>query len=259
MLGAIFGGLSILGSIYSAYKQYEAQEAGEELQNRQLDIAQQQVNVMKQGQRLSEQQQAAAQFAYNQFQQTYGSIEQNMADYFSNLTADSLNTKMQDALTQRFSQAQERLNQNMALRGIQGSGVQAGAQSNLASTEALARAQADIQAPEMVAQQQAQFYNQTARPQQNMLNNNLQNANMQQLNSYGNLANSYGNVSNQLGQQAANKFNLANQYGQSAAGFATAGGYLLGKQDPLANFGQSPQYQANGFTAQQNAEWSKEF
>lgn len=213
-IGVVLGAVSVLSGLYSAYQQSEAQAAGESAQNRAMAIQQQQLQMDQE--RLQ-----AEQYKYNEFQNLYGSIEENMANYYRTLSPTVYTSQMSAALTKQFDAASTQLRENMAARGIVGSGVEAGNMAELHSDKALGMAQAEANAPAWVAQQQQQFYSNQALPQQQRLDANINQA-------YSGVTASNTNLTNLTGNLANTQFNLANQYGQSAvkgigSGMATLG------------------------------------
>ena len=110
----------------------------------------------------------------------------------------------------------------MAARGITGSGVEAGAMTQMQTDKSQAEAMAIAQAPQAVAEQQANFMS-TQQPRMDNAFNSAQNANINTVNTMGNLSNAYGN-------QATSQYNLAGQYGTSAASALGGAGYLLGNK-----------------------------
>ena len=157
MVGLVLGGISLISAGYSAYQESEAQSAGEDYQQQQLDIARQQ-------QQFSAEQLAQEQYNYQQFTNTYGELAENMADYYTNLSPDVYSSQMNDALSSRFDQAQTQLSADMAVRGISGSGVEAGIATDMSSELATQQATIDRDAPAWVAEKQTNLYNQPVQP-----------------------------------------------------------------------------------------------
>ena len=237
MFGAIAGGFSILSGIYSAYQQSEAQKRGEDFQSQQLATMRRQEQAAKQEQQrvaqMTSEQMNSANSQYMRYKEMYGGIEENLANYYNNLSPDVYSGQMKEAISRNYETAGRQLSENLAARGIQGSGVEAQGLMNLEESRANSMAQADIQAPQMVAEQQANFFNTTGFGQQQLANNNVQQAMTNQLSAnataYGNINSNFNNQANLIGNQAQNQFNLAGQYGNAAAQGVAGGFNALGK------------------------------
>ena len=230
MFSAILGGVSVLGGLYSSYQQDKAQASGEAYQAKHLDLAERNLQF-------NQEQMARSQFEYNQFQNLYGDIEKNLANYYKNLSPDTYTTQANSAIAQQFEQASVNMRESMAARGIEGSGVEAGAMANMYGEKALAESQVEAGADQWVANQQQQFYQNQAAPQQQYARNNMNTA----TNNYNN---SMGNMSNAFGNQANTQFNLAGQYGQSAAQGIGGGMQAIGNSfgTPKPNMNNSANY-----------------
>lgn len=208
-------GVSVLSGLYGLSQQDAAQKAGIDLQNKSLAL-------QEQGLQLSREQMQADAYRYQEFKNLYGDIEKNLSNYYTNLSPDVYSTQMNDAITKQFNVASEQLRQNMALRGIEGSGVEASNMANLYSNKALAEADAVANAPQWVAQQQQSFYTGQAAPQQNTLIGAMQNSTNAAIGQY-------GNVGSQMNMMSGTQMNLASQYGQGAASAIGGGMYTLGR------------------------------
>jgi hypothetical protein len=223
----VMAGASVLTGLYSAHQQGEAMKAGQASQAGALAVQQEQLQLSR------EQMQADA-YRYQEFKNLYGDIEQNIADYYTNLSPDVYTSQMNSAITNQFNTASTQLRQQMALRGITGSGVEANNMTNLYAQKATAEATAEANAPAWVAQQQQSVFSNQAMPQQNTLMNNMNQSNA-------NMLNSFGGVSNQMNNMANTQFNLAGQYGQSAVSGIGSGMYALGQMyKPAAAPGTAP-------------------
>ena len=236
MFGAILGGFSVLSGMYSAYQQSEAQRRGEDYQAQQAAMMKQQQDAANRNQaqlqRMNSEQMNAAATQYNQYQEIYGGIEENLANYYQNLSPDLYSAQMKDSITKQYEQSSQNLSANLAARGIQGSGVEAAGMTQLESDRMMGNAQADIMAPQMVAEQQGKFFSSVGQQQQQMANNNMQSAyNQQHNNGFNNVYNSFGNQANMAGNQAQNQFGLAGQYGQSAVQGISGGMEAIGNTD----------------------------
>lgn len=98
-----------------------------------------------------------AQQQYNDWQEIYGPIQDNLAEYYNNLSPDTYAAQGIQYAEEEFARASEALNQSLAQRGITDSGV--AASMEMSNQLDLARTRADIRqkAPEVVANQQLGF------------------------------------------------------------------------------------------------------
>lgn len=177
-----------------------------------------------------QQQLSREQMEYNQYQQQkwdsiYGPVQENLSNYYNNLDPDKFQTEMNVDIGTAYNQAQEQLTANLAARGIQGSGVEAQALTNLEQGRADALSQTRVGAEQQVAGMQSNFLS-LGLNQQPSLRQNVNSAFGQQQQSLGNMQNL------QMG--------LANQYGQSAGGYMATAGNLLGKVDFSNMFAKTP-------------------
>lgn len=214
-IGAILGVVSVLSGVYSAYQANQQQG--------QLDsqIGEQNAALRAQ-QALAQDRYAADAYDFKSFTDDYGDVLSNLNDYYSNLSADTFSGQMHDTITQRFKQNTEALQSHVAKSGIQGSGVEAGLLAEIYADKRDADIQADIQAPQMVAQQQQQFQSQVLNPYENVLR-------AQQNNSWQNYMGA-GNAAIQgLGTQMQNTSNQINAYNKGAQSGIQGGMGLLGQ------------------------------
>ncbi len=65
---------------------------------------------------------------YNDFKETYGGIEDNLADYYGGLTADYYESMGLQTFQQEFDTSMTQLNESLAQRGISDSGIGASLQ-----------------------------------------------------------------------------------------------------------------------------------
>jgi len=157
--------------------------------------------------------QQVAQQQYDEWEQTFGSIQENMANYYQAMDPRDFAKFNKATIDDSYQQASESLSKNLAQRGIQGGGVEAGAMSNLESATALQRGQNQIQSEFAYADAQNKFLgsgNAQSQAQTNMLNSynpaaiGMGAAGINQ--AYSNTAgigNAYANQSNMYGNQAA--------------------------------------------------------
>lgn len=94
---------------------------------------------------------------YQDWQDTFGPIERNLADYYNNLTPDYIaSVGMQNVELER-GKALDRVNQSLAQRGLLGSGLEAAAIGDIELGAAEQKAQVRSDAPHQVAQQKLGF------------------------------------------------------------------------------------------------------
>ncbi len=177
----------------------------------------------EQSQELAAQQQQAAQDQYNDWEAMFGPIQENLSNYYSSMDPKDFARMGKGTIDEAYQTASDSLQKNLAQRGIQGGGVEAGAQAQLESATALARGQNVINAENTYNQAQQSFLqsgNQQSAAELNYLNSF--NPNQTQLGS-GMLTNAYGmtpstaGVSNAFTNSAATAGNQANVYGNQAA------------------------------------------
>lgn len=100
---------------------------------------------------------AFAREQYDDWAEIYGPIEQNLADYFGSLSTENIISQGLQNQQQEFKKAEVNIRQNIAQRGLEGSGIEASLAQNLDLQNAVSKAQIRQQAPGQVAQQQAGF------------------------------------------------------------------------------------------------------
>lgn len=95
---------------------------------------------------------------YDDWQNVYGPIQDNLSDYYSTLTPDYYATMGLEAFEKERSQAEQDLQSNLAQRGISpSSGLAMQLETNLDTQAAEKRADIRRAAPAMVAQDQQNF------------------------------------------------------------------------------------------------------
>lgn len=94
---------------------------------------------------------------YNEWKDIYGPLQEELGDYFKNLTGQTLAAKQIEQLQAGSQEAQQRIDQELAQRGMGGSGLEAAALTqNLFGTE-MAKAGVRASADEMANQQKMGF------------------------------------------------------------------------------------------------------
>lgn len=192
-IGAGIGGISsLVGGIESAKAQKEAVKAQQQYMNRALDLAEDKLALFQ------EQQQA--------WESVFGSIQDNLAGYYNNLDPNSFAAKNIQNLEMEYNRANTQVNEELARRGLSGSGASISANAGLASDLATRRAEARTNAAGQVAQQQLGFLQGVGLPQQQMITAGLSGGFDTLIGTTGNMANVYGQQANQAGQMAASSF-----------------------------------------------------
>jgi len=205
MVGAAV--VSAGAAIYSAY------ESGEQADQAQSS----QEQAMAQQQAIADEQMAYQQELRSQWDQTFGSVERNLSDYYNNLSPEKLTTAGVQANQESFQAVQKQLQQTLAQRGISGTGVEAQGLTQLAVSQAQQDANVRVNAPQQVAQQQQGFYS-LGIPQKQAIQGGINSAYGSQMGVQQGAYNHYSNQYNQA-QQAQNAAygSLANVVGQTAA------------------------------------------
>lgn len=114
-------------------------------------------NDRKAANKLSAAQMAFEKEKYQDWQDTYGNIEDNLAEYYNNLTPEYYATQGLEAVQKESEASQMRLQSSLAQRGIEDSGVSLALerQSDIGLAEQRATVRAD--APRKVAEEKRGF------------------------------------------------------------------------------------------------------
>lgn len=170
--------ISAGASIFSAFKSSRSNKKALDFQKKQLEFQRQQ---------------------YERFQKIYGGIEENLGNYFNNLTASSFAERGLEEYEKQYTQSLENINEQLALSGIdKNSGVAQSIQANAELEKAENRAQIRSSAEQQVIQAKQGFVS------SGQGTNNAQH-----------LAGTYGDMANMhMGQSQA--------WGQAAGGFASS-------------------------------------
>ena len=166
------------------------------------------------------------QLDYNMYQQqlwnnTYGAIETNLQNYYKELDPGKFQAEMNVDISEYYNKAKESITANLASRGIQGSGIEAQALTDLEMGKAESLAQTGFRAEEQVAGMQSNFLA-SGKGRQAQIESNIQG-------SFGTQMGAYGSAVGLHGQQAQASMNLAGQYGASEAGYMQAAGSFLSR------------------------------
>ncbi len=201
-IAVAIGGTAVIGAISSSSAARKSSAAASEAAAASKKAAKLQYQVSMAQLDFAKQQ-------YNEWQGIFGPIEQNLSSYYKNLSSDTFAALGIQNIEQEYTRSREQLDTAMAKRGITDSGANAAGLTELENSRMLGRAQARAQAPTQVANQQLGFLS-IGLGQQAQLQNGINNA--------------YSNQINTLGQQATNSMNQSNMYSQqAAAGYAGVG------------------------------------
>lgn len=129
-------GAAVVGGIVQSNAASEANKTARDSAAAELDFAKQQ---------------------YNDWLDVFGPVQDNLAEYYNNLTPDYIAaTGLQNVETERAA-ALERVNQSLAQRGLLGSGLEAAAITDIELETAQQKAQVRSDAPNLAAQQRLGF------------------------------------------------------------------------------------------------------
>jgi len=133
-------GAIAVSSIYSAHQAGKsadkATKAGKEASKRQLAFDQQ---------------------TYDDWQETYGPIQDNLADYYANLTPEYFEAQGLENYQKEQQASMQRIEENFAQRGIVDSGIAASVRKSAEFERAEARADIRTDAPLRVAEEKRNF------------------------------------------------------------------------------------------------------
>lgn len=207
-LANLFGGLS---AQKSAEKATQAQA---DALNRMVDLQNEQLQLYKD--------------ELDNFQAVFGDVQQNLKNYYSGLSADSVAAKDIQNLELEFNRASTQLNQQLAQRGLSSSGAAAAANASLATNLATSRAEARSNAASKVASEQLNWYNLGTQQKQAALAG-LGGAYSQAAQGQANLASLYGQQAQQAANAATQSFanigsTVTNAIGQGLVANALSGG-----------------------------------
>ena len=94
---------------------------------------------------------------YDDWQETYGGIEDNLAEYYSTLTPDYFEAQGLEAFQKEHQASTQRVQELLAQRGIQDSGIALASEVSGELSAATSRATIRAQAPALVAEEQRNF------------------------------------------------------------------------------------------------------
>lgn len=177
---------------------------------------------------------------HSAWESIYGNIQENLGEYYNNLTASKYATRATAQIASEYQKATRELTQQLAQRGIAGGGAEAAGRTYLAGQKAGAMATVRAEAPEAVAKAKQGFLGIGLGQGTQMLGIQAQQA--------GNVGSAYnvasGNVlqggmaQGQIGSAYAIQ-NLKGSYGMSGQMMETAGdvlgGFIAGSDARLKN------------------------
>jgi hypothetical protein len=173
ILGAIAGGVAsaAAGSIFkNLFGGGESSRGGDYLKNAKeyydtmSDFAQ--MNYGEQAKYLN-----YLQDKYQDWEYMYGPVQDNLAEYYRDLSGDTLASRQLTEQARQYSKALDSFRRQMAQRGLSGSGAEARGLANMGMQNAATNAAIRSAAPDMAAQAQMQWLGNIGMPQQTMWNN----------------------------------------------------------------------------------------
>ena len=205
--------MNMLNQMENQRFQQEAYDYAKDMQGQYLDFA---GGVYEDAQGLAEQQRVEAQRQYQDWEAMFGPIQENLANYYSSMDPKDFALMGKGTIDEAYQTASDSLQKNLAQRGIQGGGVEAGAQAQLESATALARGQNTLQSEAAYAQAQQDFLatgNQQSQAEGNYLNSLTPNTDLIGASLVGNafsmvpnasgVANAANSISNTMTNQAS--------------------------------------------------------
>jgi len=205
----------------------ESKKAGES-GDRAIDAAMQNVGVAgdlnKYLQELGGEGVEYAQGLMDNWEATFGGIQDNLADYYQNLDPNKYATQAKSDYMANMDKQMKQFNDTMASSGLQSAGMKQQAAQEASFATAQGNAAIDLGAEDKVRGMQQGFVN-SGEAQRSQATNFMDSAMGRQ----GQYASIGGNAMMNANTGIANAYsNQAGGYGQSAAGYAGAGGSLMG-------------------------------
>lgn len=214
--GAIIGS-AVVGAGASAMASKSASKSADKQANIQSESNRLQYELSKEQLEFNKQQ-------YDDWQEIFGDVSKNLADYYNDMDATTYEALGIQNIEQEYTRSRQQLDQALAKRGITNSGAAANALTDLETMRMLGRADASTNAAATVAQQQQSFYGMGLGSQAN---------------AQAGINNAYGNQISVLGQQASQAGQQAMVYGQQAGNAMAGVGNAVGSG--ISNY---MQYQA---------------
>lgn len=190
----IMGAMSAIGTVGSAVSAAE----NTKLQKEQLNLQKDAFEFMKQ---MSAEQKALWADQLQAFEDNFGTVEDTLSKYYNDMTADSAIASGMQELAKSFSTARRELNEELAQRGLSGSGAAAASMTNLYSNKATAEADLRKNATANVMAAKQNWYN-TGLAQKNAALQGYSGALNTGINMNKSLASNYGYAAAQYGQNA---------------------------------------------------------
>ena len=144
---------------------------------------------------------------YDDWQATYGGIEENLSEYYNSISAETYMAQGLENQQQAFETSMTRINESLAQRGIEpGSGISAsiGAQAELGSAEERAKIRFD--APRQATEDKSNFLQIGLGQNPGSSMSSTLSQQSQQLQSQANIAEQRSGMANQQTGQAAQSF-----------------------------------------------------
>ncbi len=94
---------------------------------------------------------------YNDWKAIYGPIEQNLSEYYQNLTPEGVTAQGLENIEKEFSNVKTQIEEQLIQRGLGESGIETATDQNLVIQKALARAKTRQEAPQVVAEAKQRF------------------------------------------------------------------------------------------------------
>jgi hypothetical protein len=154
---------------------------------------------------------------YQDWKSIYGDLQQNIGDYYKNLSGDTLASKQLQAQATEYSMAQKEVTQQLAQRGISGSGLEAASQVAMGMQGAGQRAQIRAGAEDMATKEKMAFLGLGLGQGTQMLG--------QQVAQASNVGQGYTGAGNAQLQGAISQGNIQSAYAQGTQ----TGSYAMGK------------------------------
>ena len=148
---------------------------------------------------------------YQDWQNVFGPIQQNLANYYNSLSSDTVAALGLQSIEQEYHRSATQLDESLAKRGMTNSGALAAGFTELEKARMLGRADVRAQAPLVASSQKASFLS-AGMGQLQGVQSGVNTAFTNQISLLG----------NQYSNQMANATNLRNQSAQSAAGIGTS-------------------------------------
>lgn len=214
------GAAGIAGSAYSANKADNAIDSSMDALNTGLAEMQ---KYFEQANIYGEDSLAFAQQMLTDWEDTFGSIEDNLSEYYQNLDPAKYAQEYKTNLSSNIDKQMKQMNESLSASGLMTSGMAAQNEKEAAFAKATGNAQADLMAEDKVASMQQGFVN-TGSGRYNAATSGINRA-------YGNLANTSMNAGSAIGGMYGD---IASGYRQSANQYASdAGGFLKGGLESL--------------------------